>query len=275
MAQSTSPTELSLGLRLKQAREQQGWTVEQVAAQLKLLPRMIESLETDNYAALPEAIFIKGYLRLYADLLALPTQELCAYFDAHFLPSQAPPALRHHQIVEREISASKFQSYPLAALSSHQSPSPHKNNDSFHSKPVWPWLKYVLLIALLVAMAIGVWQSMSIRQAAMSHANTEANLGRSLASNTISLPNVTSTRSAIDVLQLAFTGQTKVVIRDASGNELANATKQAGESLTVQGESPFAIELNPADSVQFSFNNKPIDLKPYTVNGVVNFRLSR
>ncbi len=263
MAQSTSPTELSLGFRLKQAREQQGWTVEQVAAQLKLLPRMIESLETDNYTALPEAIFIKGYLRLYADLLALPTQELCAYFDAH------------HQIVEREISASKFQSYPLAALPSHQSPSPHKNNDSFHSKPVWPWLKYVLLIALLVAMAIGVWQSMSIRQAAMSHANTEANLGRSLASNTISLPNVTSTRSAIDVLQLAFTGQTKVVIRDASGNELANATKQAGESLTVQGESPFAIELNPADSVQFSFNNKPIDLKPYTVNGVVNFRLSR
>jgi cytoskeleton protein RodZ len=60
-----------------------------------------------------------------------------------------------------------------------------------------------------------------------------------------------------------------------SGNELANATKQAGESLTVQGESPFAIELNPADAVQFSFNNKPIDLKPYTVNGVVNFRLSR
>lgn len=261
MAQSTSSTELSLGFRLKQAREQQGWTVEQVAAQLKILPRIIESLETDNYTALPEAIFIKGYLRLYADLLALPTQELCAYFDAH------------HQIVEREISASQFQSYPLAALPSHQSPSTHKNNDSFYAKPIWSWLKYVLLVALLVAMAMGVWQSMSIRQAAMS--NLEANLGRPLASNTISLPNVTSTRSAIDVLQLAFTGQTKVVIRDASGNELANATKQAGESLTVQGESPFAIELNPADSVQFSFNNKPIDLKPYTVNGVVNFRLSR
>lgn len=255
-------TELSLGLRLKQAREQRGWTIEQVAAQLKLLPRIIESLEADNYSTLPEAIFIKGYLRLYANLLALPSQELCAYFDAH------------HPMVEQEISASKLESYILPKTSSYQSTFNHKHhNDSFNGKSVWPWLKYLLLMLLIIAMVIGVWQSMQIRQQTVS--NPQTNVSQSLSNQSISLPNVTSTRSAIDVLQLTFTGQTKVVIRDASGNELANATKQTGETLNVQGESPFAIELNPAASVQFRFNNNVIDLKPYTVNGVVNFRLSR
>jgi hypothetical protein len=56
---------------------------------------------------------------------------------------------------------------------------------------------------------------------------------------------------------------------------LALVRQKQAKPLTVTGESPFAIELNPADAVQFRFNQSPIDLKPYTVNGAVNFRLSR
>jgi cytoskeleton protein RodZ len=105
--------------------------------------------------------------------------------------------------------------------------------------------------------------------------NSESVQETPVASNTINLPNTATTQQAIDTLELRFTANTKVLIRDSSGKELANGEKVAGETLTVTGESPFAIELNPAAAVQFQFNQKPIDLKPYTVNGVVNFRLSR
>jgi cytoskeleton protein RodZ len=93
--------------------------------------------------------------------------------------------------------------------------------------------------------------------------------------NTISLPNTATTLQAVDALELSFTGETQVVIHDASGKELSNGLKKAGETLKVTGESPFAIELSQAAVVQFRFNDNPIDLKPYTVNGAVNFRLSR
>ncbi len=131
---------------------------------------------------------------------------------------------------------------------------------------------YVLGLVLIAAMAIGVWQSMNLRAKKTDSVVVSSSVQ---GQNVISLPNVTTTRAVTDVLQLQFSEPTKVYIKDANGTELANTMSKAGDTLTVKGESPFAIELNPAHAVQFTFNDKAIDLKPYIVNDVVNFRLSR
>ncbi len=62
---------------------------------------------------------------------------------------------------------------------------------------------------------------------------------------------------------------------NADGRELANGTYQAGGVLRLEGVSPFSIELNPASAVRLQLNEQAIDLGPYTVNDIVNFRLSR
>ena len=56
----------SPGAKLAAGRVALGWTVEQVAAQLKLAPRQIIALEKDDYRALPEAAIVKGFTRAYA-----------------------------------------------------------------------------------------------------------------------------------------------------------------------------------------------------------------
>lgn len=261
MEPSSLMTELKLGAKLKQAREQQGLSIEEVAATLKLLPRIISHLESNNYQALPQTVFVKGYLRLYAELLALPVQDVYADFEAQY---QQPNSVIKAPVV-LDLDA-------LPELENHQSASASNWQYKIKTKSSRSWLGYGLGLVLLAAMIIGVWQSRHFREANVAVDSVALS---SQQQGVIALPNVTTTRAVTDILQLQFSADTKVLIKDANGTELANNTQKAGGTLTVQGESPFAIELNPAHTVQFTFNDKPIDLKPYTVNDAVNFRLSR
>ena len=45
---------------------------------------MLEAIEKDSYKDLPEPVFVRGYLRLYADLVALPSADIIARFDEYY-----------------------------------------------------------------------------------------------------------------------------------------------------------------------------------------------
>ncbi|MDX2346239.1 MAG: helix-turn-helix domain-containing protein [Legionella sp.] len=79
------PDEISLGNkpgeRLALLREKNGHSIEYVASKLHLRVRVIELLETDAYHEMPEPVFIKGYLRAYANLLAVDPAPLLEMFN--------------------------------------------------------------------------------------------------------------------------------------------------------------------------------------------------
>ncbi|TDY01732.1 helix-turn-helix domain-containing protein [Thiohalophilus thiocyanatoxydans] len=64
------------GQRLREAREAQNLSREQVAHQLNQEVSTIAALEEDDYARLPGKTYILGYLRSYARLLQLPENEI-------------------------------------------------------------------------------------------------------------------------------------------------------------------------------------------------------
>lgn len=66
------------GAQLAAQREAQGWTIEQVANQLNMATRQIQALESNNYAALPGMVVVRGFLRSYAKLLKLDPTPLLA-----------------------------------------------------------------------------------------------------------------------------------------------------------------------------------------------------
>lgn len=70
---ATSP-----GRMLREAREVLGLSVMDVASQIKFAPRQIEALEADDYQHLPEAAFLRGFVRSYAKILHLDAQTLLA-----------------------------------------------------------------------------------------------------------------------------------------------------------------------------------------------------
>lgn len=68
------------GLRLKNAREAKGLSVDAVALQLHLSKKIIKNIEDNNYSSMAR-VYVRGYLRAYANLLEIPEEEILANLD--------------------------------------------------------------------------------------------------------------------------------------------------------------------------------------------------
>ena len=62
-------------------REAMGWSVEQVADQLKLAVRQVVALEAGDYASLPSPAVTRGFVRAYAKIVKLDPMPLVAQID--------------------------------------------------------------------------------------------------------------------------------------------------------------------------------------------------
>ncbi|MCQ4346145.1 DUF4115 domain-containing protein [Pseudomonas stutzeri] len=103
------------GETLRQAREERGWQLAEVAAQLNLTAHALSQLEAGEFERLPGHTFARGYIRAYAKLLGLDQAELVGAFDrytgtdasgstVHSL-GQVPEPLRLSRTLLRLVSA--------------------------------------------------------------------------------------------------------------------------------------------------------------------------
>lgn len=70
------------GPRLRAAREACGYEVEDIAKQLRLHPEIIRDLEKDTFADHLALVFVRGYLRAYANLIGLDGDQVVEEFNA-------------------------------------------------------------------------------------------------------------------------------------------------------------------------------------------------
>ena len=82
---------LSLGEELRQARVSNGITLDEAQRATRISRRYLEALESDDYAALPAAVFARGFLRSYAQFLGLDANALTADFPGQPRPPTALP----------------------------------------------------------------------------------------------------------------------------------------------------------------------------------------
>src|SRR5829696_5891358 len=66
---------LSLGEKLRQAREERGISISEVAEQTRISPLYLEAIDADNYKTLPGGIFNKGFVKSYAKYVGIDEQE--------------------------------------------------------------------------------------------------------------------------------------------------------------------------------------------------------
>lgn len=125
------------GQLLRNAREQLGWTREQVASRIHLRLTLIAAIEADTYDKHTSHTFIRGYLRAYAKLVGIPEETILAAYDKLGL---TPPDNIDMQSFSRR--------------------SRQQANDS--RLKVVTWLVILVLIALSVAWW---WQSTARRSA--------------------------------------------------------------------------------------------------------------
>ncbi|CAN5289459.1 hypothetical protein BH20ACI2_BH20ACI2_10100 [soil metagenome] len=66
---------LTLGEKLRQAREERGFTISDVAEQTRISSLYLQSIEDDDYNILPGGIFNKGFVKSFAKFVGVNEQE--------------------------------------------------------------------------------------------------------------------------------------------------------------------------------------------------------
>lgn len=70
-----------IGIFLKSERTKRNLTIEDVARQLKINPRLLTALEAGNETALPHAAYVRGFIRSYGALLGVGREEIQSLLD--------------------------------------------------------------------------------------------------------------------------------------------------------------------------------------------------
>ncbi len=105
---TSAPEPVSPGARLAAEREANGWTIEQVAAYLKLAPRQVVAIEKDDYAALPGMPIARGFVRSYAKLLKVDAAPLLVQMGGE--PGRGQETLRPTDDLSAPFSEARIPS---------------------------------------------------------------------------------------------------------------------------------------------------------------------
>ena len=79
-----------IGTTLRNARIQRGLSIEQAAQDTRISPRFLEALEAEQFDSLPAAVYVRGFLRSYANYLRLDATPLLAALEGGGPPVAGP-----------------------------------------------------------------------------------------------------------------------------------------------------------------------------------------
>lgn len=82
---------LTLGEKLRQAREERGITISEVAEQTRISPLYIESIEKDEFKILPGGIFNKGFVKSYAKYVGVDENEALQDYARQMAAAETEP----------------------------------------------------------------------------------------------------------------------------------------------------------------------------------------
>ena len=237
------------GEYLRQIRIAQKRELNDAAKDLNMQVKTLTALEQDDYKALPEATFIKGYYRIYAKYLKVDATAIIQRFDEIYQNDTG--LLPNHALNNSPIKI-------MGKL-------PGSNRDRNKK-----WLKRII-IALVVLVAV-VAAVMAVQNLSSNKDDDSQEIAPAKSDvEVLNLDN--STAVSGDQLELKFSRPTSVHIVDSTGKVLA--TGRQASTVKLNGETPFQIRLDDASAVTLTLNNENIALSPYTVDGKADFRLSR
>ena len=106
----------TLGAILRQARIAHNLEQKDVASQLKLGVNIIKGIEEDAFDQLGAAVFVRHYLKRYAELLGLPPEKIIARYQALGIDHPPPLKVNHPVKPKSHIGDLRWLFYPLVIL---------------------------------------------------------------------------------------------------------------------------------------------------------------
>ncbi|WP_394124395.1 helix-turn-helix domain-containing protein [Psychrobacter nivimaris] len=255
----------SFGAVLQQARKNKQVTLEAAAAELFILKRHLEALESENFAELPQAAFARGFAINYAKYLGLDSAKIASSFDAAY-PNEL-----------KAKSASNIDT-PLRPMGTLQRDT--HNRIRFNPLLIIGVIGLIILAVFLFRMVsnaskentqepVSAVEDMSaIEQAQGAAINSDAS-GVGASGSALNLGDAATTAT----LNLILTSDAVVSITDASGNSLINGSQSAG-NYDLSGMPPFNVQIDNIDNVSLMLNQQAVALDTYATDKQATFELA-
>lgn len=147
-----------LGEYLKQRRLEKNFSLEKLSQKTKISVNILKSLEANDFAGLPSAAYIKGFVTSYAKVLGLPADEAIRKMEYTYLSlvGKPFPALNHTKLMNKPSSPASFISTPAATPeNAPDAPSPQEvisSGDSMikNTKSILPIAIFACIILLFI-----------------------------------------------------------------------------------------------------------------------------
>ncbi|MFW5843595.1 MAG: helix-turn-helix domain-containing protein, partial [Spirochaetota bacterium] len=81
----------SIGEKLKTARKEKGYSLDQVSRETHIAKRFVEALEEEDFDAFPGEPYLIGFLKTYSIFLDLDPQEMVNLYKSFKLQEQPAP----------------------------------------------------------------------------------------------------------------------------------------------------------------------------------------
>ena len=300
------------GDTLREAREQRGWSVEDVATRLNLTGQRLLQIEAGAFDKLPGVTFARGYVRAYGKLLGLDQERLVIEFDqftgtdsvganVHSLGRIEEPA-RYSQHILRVVSflllaglaalgfywwqqQGNWQVESAAVGSGHIVVDSADGTTQIH--PLDEPEDQAVIAAqdnaeLSLPMAPSAEEATGDAPAATGDAPAAAG---SEAPATVPAPTAeaapvapageapAAVAAGQGRVSIVFTADCWTQVTDADGKMLFGALKRKGDSLDVVGKAPLELRLGYARGAQVSYNGTSVDVSPFVSGETARLKL--
>lgn len=107
--QGSRPTGIGPGERLQAARIQQGLSLDDVASRMHLSASILEAIEDNNFEEITAPIFVKGYLRHYARIVALDEDEMIQQYSEYYSEEDPPISSTSNMVPELSVGDARIK----------------------------------------------------------------------------------------------------------------------------------------------------------------------
>lgn len=300
-----------IGTVLRDAREAQNLSVEEIATRLMLSEKQINALESDDFSMFGSAIFVRGFIKNYARFLKIDPQPL---LDAHLgmYPQEQSYSISYnnHDVDKSvDVNFSKLTALILGVLltlaiivwlaykvwayqSNTNTSNPLSPAESIKQnlmpdslpKPISPFTEgetsaksESTVTEILLPKAK---ENLDIAPKAEINSPTDKPREQQPGTDSIKLESAKSepaktlavTTGSVRV-RLVLTGSSWIGVQDKNGKTVFSKLAKAGTEEYIDGLPPLKFHIGNASATQVIFNGETIDLAPSTFNNMARITL--
>ncbi|SFP32822.1 cytoskeleton protein RodZ [Nitrosomonas cryotolerans] len=275
----------SVGHLLRNARISRSMSLSDVARQLRLSVQQVEAIEKEDYDKLPGRTFMRGFVRNYANLLQLDPVAIL-----QLLPQSAPTiSVQRTPFRIKEISLTSNHERNGHSLFiiiiililfslviywiyqngdwSKESVVKNSTETTFTLEPKVKTDPETIELSLPLPPPVSsfdILNNKQLNQTAKSVELENNRLSPEKSLSTAELANATPKDHTIGILHFLFSKESWVNVKDNRGKTIFEQTNASGTERVISGKRPLSLVIGNAAGVNLTYNDRPIDLKPYT-----------